>query len=96
MENQVKQHVKLYTLGEEIANSVTHGVGTLLAIAACVILIVTAAFTGSAIKVVSVSIFGASLILMFIMSTLYHALTNEKAKRVFKIRIASKIQTLNG
>lgn len=83
--DKLYKSVKLYSIGEEIANSITHGIGTLLSIAACIILIVTAAFSGSAIKVVSVSIFGASLILMFIMSTLYHALTNEKVKRVFKI-----------
>ena len=75
----------LYTLGEEIANSVTHGIGALLAVAACVLLIVTSAFTGDPYKIVSCSIYGASLIIMFSMSTFYHALTNEKAKFVFRI-----------
>jgi len=81
----MKNKNPIYTLGEEIANSVTHGVGALLAIAACVILIVTSAFTGDPYKIVSCSIYGASLIIMFAMSTLYHALTNEKAKFVFRI-----------
>ena len=83
MANGLKR--KFYTIGEEIANSVTHGVGALLAIAACVILIVTASIRGGALRVVSASIYGASLIIMFTMSTLYHALTNEKAKNVFRV-----------
>lgn len=77
--------VKFYTVGEEIANSVTHGVGALLAIAACVVLIVSAAIKGGAIRVVSASVYGASLIIMFTMSTLYHALTNDRAKKVFRV-----------
>lgn len=81
----MKDKKSIYTLGEEIANSVTHGIGALLAVAACAILIVTSAFTGDPYKIVSCSIYGASLIIMFAMSTLYHALTNEKAKFVFRI-----------
>lgn len=81
----VKKKNLLYTVGEEIANSVTHGIGALLAIAACVVLVVTSALTGDPYKIVSCSIYGASLIIMFSMSTLYHALTNEKAKYVFRI-----------
>ena len=81
----MKKKNSLYTLGEEIANSVTHGIGALLAVAACVLLIVTSSFTGDPYKIVSCSIYGASLIIMFAMSTLYHALTNETAKFVFRI-----------
>lgn len=76
---------KLYTVGEEIANAIIHGIGAALGIAACVILIVTAAIQGSAIKVVCSSIYGASLIILFLMSTLYHALVPAKAKKVFRI-----------
>lgn len=75
----------LYTLGEEIFNSVSHGVGALLAIAGCAVLIVCCAVHGGAIEVVSASVFGASMILLYTMSTLYHALTNPKVKRVFRI-----------
>ncbi len=74
-----------YSIGEEIANSIIHGVGALLAIAACVLLIVTSSFTLDPYKIVSSSIYGATLIIMFTMSTLYHALTNEKAKFVFRV-----------
>lgn len=74
-----------YSLGEEIFSSVTHGVGCLLGVAGTVILIVLSALHGDAWWVVSSSIYGASLIILYCMSTLYHAITNEKAKKFFRI-----------
>ena len=65
---------KLYTLGEEITNSITHGIGSLLSIAALVLMIIKAAIYKSALDVVSVIIFGISLIILYTMSTLYHAI----------------------
>ena len=76
---------KKYTLGEEIFNSVTHGVGAGLSIAGTVLLIVFSAIYGNAWAVVSSAIYGASLIILYTMSTLYHSLTNEKAKKFFQI-----------
>jgi len=69
--------------GEEIANAITHGVGALLAIAALVILIVLAAVNGTVWHVVSFSIFGTTLVLLYFASTLYHSLTHIRAKHVF-------------
>ena len=71
------------TTGEEIANAITHGIGALLAIAALVILVVVAAIRGTVWHVVSFSIFGATLVLLYFASTLYHSLTHVKAKKVF-------------
>ncbi len=85
---------KLYTLGEEITNSITHGIGSLLSIAALVLMIIKAAIYKSALDVVSVIIFGISLIILYTMSTLYHAISNEKAKSVFKIFDHSTIYLL--
>ncbi|MGN1480426.1 PAQR family membrane homeostasis protein TrhA [Porcipelethomonas sp.] len=76
---------KRYTLGEEIFNSVSHGAGSLLAIAGTVVLIVFTAIYSDAWAVVSASIYGASLIILYTMSTLYHAITNNKAKTFFRI-----------
>lgn len=76
---------KLYTLGEEIFNSVSHGVGALLSIAGTVLIIVFAAINRGAMEIVSGAIFGASLIILYTMSTLYHAITSPVAKRVFQI-----------
>ena len=73
-----------YTIGEEIFNSISHGAGALLSIAGTVILIVFCAIYADARAVVTASIYGASLIMLYTMSTLYHAITNEKAKRSFE------------
>lgn len=76
---------KRYSLGEEIFNSVSHGAGGLLSIAGTVVLIVFAAIYSNAWGVVSSAIYGASLIILYTMSTLYHAITNRKAKSFFRI-----------
>lgn len=85
---------KLYTLGEEICNSITHGIGSLLSIAALVLMVVVAAMHHSPMGVVTSSIFGASLIILYTMSTLYHAISNEKAKKVLKVFDHSTIYIL--
>lgn len=71
------------TQGEEIFNSITHGIGTLLSVAALVTLIVVAVLKGSAWHVVSYSIFGSTLVLLYLSSTLYHSFTGEKVKNLF-------------
>lgn len=76
---------KFYTPGEEVANAVTHGIGTLCALAAIVVLSVFSALYGSALTVVSVSVYGATLLVLYLSSTLYHALNGEKAKFVFRV-----------
>ena len=74
-----------YTLGEEIANSVTHGVGALLSIVGTVLLILRAARYGNAVHIASVSVYGVTLILLHLSSTLYHALQAPRAKIVFRV-----------
>lgn len=74
-----------YTLGEEIFGAVVHGAGGLLAIAGTVVLIVCCAMFSGVWEVVSASIYGASLIILYTMSTLYHAITNKKAKAFFRV-----------
>jgi hemolysin III len=69
----------------ELLNSLTHGFGAVLAIAALVLLVVFAAVNGEARHVVSVSIFGSMLVLLYMMSTLYHAFRGPKVKKVFRI-----------
>ena len=73
------------TLGEEIANSVSHGVGMLASLAAAPVLIVTAVHRGEAAGIVGASIFAATMILLYFASTLYHALPKSRAKQVFQI-----------
>lgn len=85
MDAQINKEQKRYTLGEEIFNSVTHGIGGGLSIAGTVVLIVFAAIYSNAWGVVSSAIYGGSLIILYTMSTLYHAITNRRAKGFFRI-----------
>lgn len=74
-----------YTVGEEIANSVTHGLGAMLSVAGLVLLVVRAVLDGGAPNMLaSAIIFGLSLILEYSMSTLYHAITYVPAKRILR------------
>lgn len=78
----MQQTNKRYTIGEEIFNSVTHGVGVLIAIAFMVLLIIKSQCNTPLI--IANIIYGVSLMLMFLSSTLYHAITNTKAKQVLR------------
>lgn len=69
---------------EEIVNAITHGVGAALAIAALVILIVFSALYGNAWHIVSFSVFGTTLLILYLSSTLYHSLTHSGAKYLFR------------
>ncbi len=73
-----------YTLREEIANSVTHGIGIVLAIVGLVVMTVFAARNGDAWHVVGSAVFGASLIICFTTSTLYHSVRVERLKRTLR------------
>jgi hemolysin III len=73
---------RLLSFGEEVANSISHGFGLLLAIVAVPILVVAAVRVGRAQFVVGVSVFGASMIVLYLASTLYHSLSHGPAKRV--------------
>ena len=71
--------------GEEIANSVSHGVGLLAALAAIPVLLVSAVRHGGAAGIVGASVFAATVVLLYLTSTLYHALPRNRAKRVFRL-----------
>ncbi len=83
-----------YSDGEEIANAVTHGTGALLSIAALVLLVLAAVAAGDAQTVASYAVFGVSLVLLFTMSTIYHALRKPRAKRVFEVLDHASIYVL--
>jgi len=74
-----------YSFGEEVANSVTHGVGWLLSVCGLAVLVTFAAITGGALRVASCAVFGATLVLLYTASTLYHSLPSKRAKRVFRV-----------
>ena len=72
--------LKRRTKGDEIINSISHGIGVALAIAGTVLLIVKAAFHGTVWHIVSFSIFGAGMILLYTSSTLFHGVYNPRLK----------------
>ena len=75
----------MQSFSEEIANSVSHGVGLLAAVVGVPFLIVAAVDGGDTAAIVGVSIFGLTLVLLFLTSTLYHAVTHPGAKPVLRI-----------
>jgi hemolysin III len=77
-------HNPFYSLREEIANSVTHGVGVALSVVGLVALIILAVLYGDVWGVVSFTIFGASLLALYLASTLYHAIQHRPAKRILR------------
>lgn len=83
--------VSQFSLGEEIANAVTHGIGMVLSIAGLVLLIVFSALSGSAWHVVSFTIFGVTMVFLYTSSTLLHSLPKGRAKNVFEILDHSSI-----
>ncbi|HEY5690619.1 MAG TPA: hemolysin III family protein [Cyclobacteriaceae bacterium] len=72
------------SLGEEIANSISHGIGALAAVVITPLLIIKAIPLGAA-PIIGVSIFGVTMILLYLSSTLYHAFPHSRTKRVFRI-----------
>jgi hemolysin III len=73
-----------YTLTEETFHSITHGIGVALAVAGLVVLVVLAAQGGDTWRIVSFSIYGISLTLLYLASTLYHSFQDERLKRFFR------------
>ena len=72
------------TIIEEIANSITHGLGLGLSIVGLTLLLVYATQSGDPWRVVSFSIYGASLTILYLVSTLYHGLTHSRTKAIFR------------
>src|SRR5664279_2073246 len=82
-----------HRLADIIANSVTHGVGAALALGGAVVLVVTAV-DGTAWQIVSCSVFGCTLVLVYVCSTLYHSLVRTRARHVLRIIDHSAIYLL--
>jgi hemolysin III len=76
--------VTLQTVHEELANSLTHGVGFLLSVAGLVSLVVLTSVHGTFWQMVGCTIFGVSLVMLYLASTLYHAISNSRLKQVMR------------
>ncbi|MBU1694172.1 MAG: hemolysin III family protein [Verrucomicrobia bacterium] len=86
--------VPRYSRGHELANRLTHGVSVALSIAGLAVLVSLAARRGNAWHVVSCGIYGATLIALFLASTLYHSFTNPRVKRVLRVMDHASIYLL--
>ena len=80
-----------YSCGEEIANSLTHAMGAVLSIAAIVLLIVCFGNYHYPLRMVGFSIYGSTLLILYLASTLYHAVVQEKLKKIFRLMDHSSI-----
>ena len=88
MTKQPKPHrisIPKYTLGEELMNAISHGIGALFGVAALVMCIIRSCSPLDGFKLASSIVFGLSVTLLYLMSCLYHALKVNKAKRVFRV-----------
>ena len=74
-----------YTLGEELINAISHGIEAVFGIAALVFCIIKSIMSGSTIAIVSSCLYGSMLVLLYTMSTIYHALKRNRAKHIFRI-----------
>ncbi len=84
MEKRERLGLPSYTLGEELVNSISHGLGATFGIVALVLCVVFSARQGDVWKIVSSSIYGASMIVLYSISTIYHALGINLAKKIFR------------
>ncbi|MDR2879597.1 MAG: hemolysin III family protein [Fusobacteriales bacterium] len=83
-----------FPFGEELANFISHTAGGILSVAALVILIIRAVSLGNTLDIVSFTIFGTALLLMYTTSSIFHALKWNKAKEIFEILDHSVIYVL--
>src|SRR5690625_3686289 len=77
--------VHIFTKREEILHAITHGIGAILSLVCLVLLIVFASISGNPWKIVSVTIFGVTMLLMYLSSTIVHSLPPGKWKDIFLI-----------
>lgn len=80
-----KREAEVETVGEEIANAITHGIGAALSIAGLTLLVVWAALFGDSWQITAVSIYGGALVFLYLASTLYHAIQHFHTKRVLHV-----------
>jgi hemolysin III len=90
----MRDSVSQQTRGEEIANSITHGLGLALSLAGLAVLVTLAALRGTAWHIVSCAVYGATLVILYAASTLYHGVRGPRVKRVLRVLDHSAIYLL--
>ncbi|UFU00870.1 hemolysin III family protein [Radiobacillus kanasensis] len=81
----LKMTTHTFTKKEEIAHAITHGIGAVLSIVALILLIIYASLEGSAWQIVSATVFGSTMLIMYLSSTIVHSLPDGKWKNIFQI-----------
>ena len=84
MSETTRGHLPSYTVAEEIAHAVTHGLGLVLSVAGLVVLVTMASVYGDVRHVVGCAVFGATLVLLYTASTLYHGIGHGPAKLILR------------
>jgi len=79
------EELRPLSVREEVANSISHGLGLLAAIVAMPVLVISAMKAGDVHFTIGVSVFGGTMVLLYLASTLYHSLTHEAAKRLCRL-----------
>jgi hemolysin III len=80
-----RPHERMPSPGEEIANAVSHGIGLSAALVAAAPLLIAAIRPGSALNIIGCSVFVGTMVLLYLVSTLYHALPEGEAKRLLRV-----------
>lgn len=83
MKSRSEEKYRKLSSGEELVNSITHGLGALFSVVALIVLIITAEKYGDARHLISFSVYGVSLVLLYLSSTLYHSFSSPKLKKLF-------------
>lgn len=78
-------HLPKYSLAEELLNAISHGIGALLMIVGMVLMLAKTVPSGDAISIISVAIYGVSILLMFTISCIYHSLGRNSGKKVLRV-----------
>ncbi|MDR5659675.1 hemolysin III family protein [Serpentinicella sp. ANB-PHB4] len=81
----MKEVTKKYSIGEEIANSITHGLGIIFSIVSLTILLVYAIWNRSPLSIVAFSIYGLCSLCLYVSSTLYHSFQSPHIKKLFRV-----------
>lgn len=94
IEDYSGEYVGEYTIKEEKLNALTHGIGTILALTALILLVTFASIYGGLLHIISFSIYGTTLVLLYLTSTLYHSFRSQRIKDILKILDHSAIYLL--
>jgi len=81
----IAEHYSEYSVGEEIANTLIHGIGALLSVAALTLMVIVALNSQDQARIISALVYGSSLVVLFCVSTIYHGLPGRRAKKIMQL-----------